>query len=621
MKKNRISTRIKDKTGIAKSKNRSEDLVTLRTQFVAFSKNLKFLITALTSKQTAMMAYSKSRLEVAKAVNSLTVDTPLFKCAGDIPANAVGTTDGGGDDAGSAAASEQQSTVAAYQANPTSYAAIHLQLHKKNKMYGEKYAEHILMYASEWERILSTRIAKHLKQAEKLRVDLDHYGRKVEDLNKTHNKTMSKGKSVGESGLDKLKRNEQKLVQARGEYDRFVNDLCGFMEEVMDRGWKDLHPLLVKMAQFDSTLSNEEASLLKGSMTDVTEQMKSMGAKYPNMKPAGRLKELETWSLESLNKVNPSMRSESPLMITQGGGDAASYVTGTGDTGGSISGIHAGLGGPGPEEDVGVGGGGLFGSGSSAGGGSMNQGMNRQMSHSSFGSNNGPPGVADAYGQVRSRNDTGESYDWANGGMAPGPGALVASNSAANMNQNQRSQSYRSPSSGGLPPLNPQTSFNRGPSFNEQPQRAMSHHDIGTTSQMLTTMQNAAPAPNLNDIFSAGGGVAPPPAGMPPPPPSMPPPVPQALSSPQMSQLSLYDGQHSNPHAVPPPPQGGMSPYMASPAQSHASATTNPFDDNMFGGGGGSVGMGSPMPPQPHGYGTPQQTNPYGGGGSTNPFG
>ena len=115
----------------------------------------KFLITTLTNNNNNMISYSKSRLEVAKAINALTVDTPLFKCAGDIPAGAVGTTDGGG-------GSEQQPSTSTdivqhNSSNPTSYAAIHLQLHKKYKLYSEKYAEHILKYAAEWERILTTR--------------------------------------------------------------------------------------------------------------------------------------------------------------------------------------------------------------------------------------------------------------------------------------------------------------------------------------------------------------------------------------------------------------------------------------------------------------------------------
>jgi hypothetical protein len=95
MKKNRIVTRIKDTTGIAKSKNRNEDLIELRAKYQQFCKNLKFLILLLTNNHALMVAYGKLRLKVAKTINALSVDTPLFGWAGDIPAAAVGTTEGG----------------------------------------------------------------------------------------------------------------------------------------------------------------------------------------------------------------------------------------------------------------------------------------------------------------------------------------------------------------------------------------------------------------------------------------------------------------------------------------------------------------------------------------------
>ena len=558
-----------------------------------------------------MFYFGTVYLQVAKAINSLTVDTPLFKCAGDIPANAVGTTDGGSAAGGeeSTAANKTTSDVVAYNSNPTSYAAIHLQLHKKNKLYAEKYTEHILTYATEWERILSTRITGHLKQSEKLRVDLDHYGGKVEELNKSMNKTMSKGKSISDSGVDKVKRNEQKLIQARQEYDRFVNDLCGFMEEVMDRGWKDLHPLLVKMAQFDSTLSNEESMLLKGSMAAVTEQMKGMGSKYPNLKPTGRLKELETWSLESLNKVNPSLRSDSPLMITQGGGEAASYVTGVGETGGNVSGIHAGIGGRSNDQ---LDAGGLFGT------------SNTQISRtSSFASGAGSDHGGQFGAQPRSRNDTGDSYDWTTG-MPTDRMSSSSLNAGGSVNH---SSSFRAiaPSSGGLPPLNPN---NRQGSFHGASDMSATS---AATSAMLTTMQAAAPPPTMDDIFGGGstaGNMPPPPAGMPPPPPSMPPPpVPQSLS-PQVSALSLYDNGGSGRslqghHQVPPyPPVHQGSPFMSPTAQSVTSASTNPFDGPF--GAAPAPGTMAPQAPVPQYGGAPQQTNPFGSSGasaSTNPFG
>lgn len=56
------------------------------------------------------------------------------------------------------------------------------------------------------ERILSTRITEWLRQSEKLRVDLDHYQNKVEDLNQSVNKAQNKGKNVNDKDIDKLKR-------------------------------------------------------------------------------------------------------------------------------------------------------------------------------------------------------------------------------------------------------------------------------------------------------------------------------------------------------------------------------------------------------------------------------
>jgi len=550
MAKTRIVTRVKDKTGLAKSKNRSEDLAKLREKHSQFSKNLKYLITTIQSNHDAMVAFSKSRLDVAKAINALTVDTPLFKAGGDIPSSAIGTTDGGAsaDETPSSAAaakaannnnnntmSSSSTAIVAHDSNPISFAAVHLQLHKKSKLYHRKYVEHILTYAADWERILSTRVNKHLKHAEKLRVDLDHYQKKVEELNKDANKTMTKGKSVSDKGVDKLKRNEQKLVNARREHDQFLSDLCGFMEEIMERGWKDLHPLLVKMAQFDVTLSGEEAALLSKGMVAVVGELKALAGKHPNMNPTGRLKELETWSLESINKTNP--RSEGHLMIT-GGDEYGVLQQATSD-------------------ELDVGGGGLFGSSP----------------------NSRQPSMDNLNGAVRSQSN---SFDW-NAGVAPETNAMVPVASSAH------SSGY------GLPPLPRQSSGMTSP------------HNSSNSSMVpiLTTMQAAAPPPTLDDIFGAAPSPAPSsgfnqPTGMPPPPPPVMPPPPPPQSPPNMgAPMTMYNSSpmmnsapmmnsssmmNSSPMLQPPTVGmnqmslgGGPSNFMSM----SSSTSSNPFDDQM----------------------------------------
>ena len=534
-----------------------------------------------------MLAYSKSRLDVAKAINSMTADTPLFECAGDIGpggAAAAAAAAASGSSDGSAGDASSSSLALTHVGSPTSYAAIHLQLHKKTKIYHDKYVEHILTYVTEWERILTNRISTHLKQANKLRVDLDHYQRKVEDLQQDANKTMGKGKTVSEKDVDKLKRNENKLISSKQDYNRFISDLCGFMEEVMDRGWKDLHPLLVKLSQFDATLSSEEASCFK-SMYGVTEKLKELSSKYSNVKAGGRLKELETWSLSSLVQAS----GESGLMIEDS---------------------------PPSAEELGVGGGGLFGQlGSSVENNNGDSyGGNRSRTNTGDSSYGAPPSRTNSgVFQPRSRNNTGDSYNW-----NASTGSNIGSTTIA-----------PAPSSMGLPPIP------RGSSFHGN----SSNPDLSRTSNMLAVAQSAAPPPTLDDIFgsttmhsgntssSMGGGndyassssfAAPPPVGCPPPPPSMPPPPPPQPPQSQFAGLSMYNNGSSSgggnggmmvPSPIPTTMTGGHSQFgdysvMSPSNQSTGTSSTNPFDGGggggaSYGGGGssygGGIGMISPM--------------------------
>lgn len=532
MKKNRIVTRVKDKTGISKSKNRSGDLTELKEKCHQFIKKIRFLIASIQSNHNAMIQLSKMRLEVAKAVNSLTADTPLFKCAGEIPSASGSASStlggvGGGD----------TTALIQHNANATSFAAVHIQLHKKDKLYHDKYLEHILNYATEWERILTTRITNHLKHSEKLRVDLDHYQKKVEDLNHDANKMMSKGKNVHDKAVEKLKRNEAKFVTARQEYDKYVSDLCGFLEEVVDRGWKDLHPLLVKMAQFDGTYSAEEANVLKA-MSCVTHELMGLSTKH-DFKAQGRLKELETHSLESLNKVYQP--NDSTLMLM----------------GGEPGGINS----PQPSSDeLGVGGGGLFGNRSR---------NNSENFGSSVGSND-----ASSFG-IGSRNNS----------------EVFTPRSRTNTGE-----SFGDP---GRPPLSSRGgSYADLHSTSNMLTIAQAAAPAPTLDDIFGSPCGSNNNPGMNAYAASGNFTSPPPAGMPPPPPAMPPPPPpQAPSSgqqlPNFGGLSMYDNARPVPPPIVPPPisttavgfnqSGGYSADFFSPGNISAASNSNPFDDG-FGG-------------------------------------
>lgn len=171
-----------------------------------------------------------------------------------------------------------------------SYSATHQRVASKVTGYADKYNQFVVDYAVEWDKVVSARVATGLKTTEGLRRDLDHYQKKVEELRTQSNKVMAKGKMVDDKTADKLKRNEEKLGQAKEIYNKAARDMCMLLEETSDRSWKDLHPILVKMAQFDMTLANDESKGL-AEMESVVSALKALAISN-DLKPSGRLKEL-----------------------------------------------------------------------------------------------------------------------------------------------------------------------------------------------------------------------------------------------------------------------------------------------------------------------------------------
>ena len=68
---------------------------------------------------------------------------------------------------------------------------------------------------------------------------------------------MAKGKQVDSKAAGKLTRNEEKLIKVKESGSKFISDLCLLMEEVTERSWRDLHPMLVKCAQFEGQVSSD----------------------------------------------------------------------------------------------------------------------------------------------------------------------------------------------------------------------------------------------------------------------------------------------------------------------------------------------------------------------------
>lgn len=174
-----------------------------------------------------------------------------------------------------------------------SYASVHANVSAKAKTYATKYKDFVVNYVLEWETTVTTRINNGIKKVEDQRRELNHYQKKVEALRLANNKIMAKGKQVKPDDAEKLKRNEEKFLAAKQTYNKICTALCILMEEVSERFWRDLHPVLVKVAQFDMTMATDESNLL-ADLSKVVDKLKQVStangiSAQPRIKDLGSL--------------------------------------------------------------------------------------------------------------------------------------------------------------------------------------------------------------------------------------------------------------------------------------------------------------------------------------------
>jgi hypothetical protein len=142
---------------------------------------------------------------------------------------------------------------------------------KLSKGHADKFKAFALDYVAQWESTVATRIKADTKETDKLRLDADHYKIKVESLEKQIQKLQEKSsnKPVPEATTEKLARNQEKLNEANAAYQRAAENLVALLDEVVDRSWRDLHPLLIKCLKFDLDVHADEAEIILQNGIDV----------------------------------------------------------------------------------------------------------------------------------------------------------------------------------------------------------------------------------------------------------------------------------------------------------------------------------------------------------------
>jgi hypothetical protein len=145
----------------------------------------------------------------------------------------------------------------------SSVASINQQASTKAHEEAEIYQSTVIDYAIEWERIVTTRADFDLAETGKLHSKLNHYQNKVDSLRKSANAKETQGKASPARLTTKLERNEGKLNEAWKQHERSASKLCNLLEQVTERGWKDLYPLVLAMLDWEKARSSQDYDVFK----------------------------------------------------------------------------------------------------------------------------------------------------------------------------------------------------------------------------------------------------------------------------------------------------------------------------------------------------------------------
>ena len=112
-----------------------------------------------------------------------------------------------------------------------------------------------------------------------------------------------------------------KLLNSRTEYEKFKNALCVLIDEATLRSWKDLHPLLLKMIQFDVTVASCETKFFT-KLNSVMDSLKIF-AEQNGITGESRLS-----SLENMDAYELSGTTEKEVLAIENGNYATMNNTG-----------------------------------------------------------------------------------------------------------------------------------------------------------------------------------------------------------------------------------------------------------------------------------------------------
>eukprot|EP00588_Corethron_pennatum_P010780 CAMPEP_0194281188 /NCGR_PEP_ID=MMETSP0169-20130528/20174_1 /TAXON_ID=218684 /ORGANISM="Corethron pennatum, Strain L29A3" /LENGTH=407 /DNA_ID=CAMNT_0039026179 /DNA_START=146 /DNA_END=1369 /DNA_ORIENTATION=+ len=144
--------------------------------------------------------------------------------------------------------------------------------------YLNAYYDNVLKYICDWEIIAKERVSAGLSYLEGRRIEYDYYRNKDEAETKALENSILKGKvSIPSVKGNKIK---DKLRTSEVDYQVALKDNLSFINEATDKAWKDLFPVIMKMAQFENHFNVKQAHCFENLKNSVIPRLRTVGTKH-----------------------------------------------------------------------------------------------------------------------------------------------------------------------------------------------------------------------------------------------------------------------------------------------------------------------------------------------------
>jgi len=206
---------------------------------------------------------------------------------------------------------------------------VHLAAFELARDHAELFKSQIIDYVEEWHNVTTSRIKSRMIEFDRLKLNREHYEKKVQLLVENAEKastprsggggTQSSSGSVGSTstsssgggGLlsilddavkassgsirrkktDQLARNKLKLAGAREAHRIYGESLYLLIDEVVNRSWVDVYPVLLRSITFDVNQSQDIAAVYADSKA-LANELEKLGVDNDSVSLQGRLKDL-----------------------------------------------------------------------------------------------------------------------------------------------------------------------------------------------------------------------------------------------------------------------------------------------------------------------------------------